>query len=63
MGQRVPINVGPTCPKLGKTQSTRSRAKSEAKRLSRRSGMQIDAFECPYCGTWHCGKRVQKVAA
>lgn len=63
MGLSVPIQSREICERLGKARVSKGRAKSEAKRLTSRSGHLIEAFKCPDCGGWHVGKRAQRPGA
>lgn len=52
-----PIPPSGICPRFGKDQLSKGRAKSLAKILQRRKGQLVEAYVCRACGHWHVGGR------
>lgn len=48
------------CDSTGKAMCSKGQAKSLAKRVARRAGVNIKAYVCPRCGGWHVGTRRER---
>jgi ribosomal protein L32 len=55
VGLSVDPRADVICERTAKAVCTKSQAKSQAKRMQRKTGDNITAYHCLACGHWHVG--------